>query len=81
MHTCTIFTSCIVSLTDLECAKLGMSIAGASVESELGLTPATRIPRKEDSGDLVVTLFFRYWGLAASNATTRINEVPKITKS
>lgn len=30
--TCTIFTSCIVSLTDLEGAKLGTNIAGAPEE-------------------------------------------------
>lgn len=73
MHTCTIFTSCIASLIDLEGAKFGTSIAGASEETELDFPPATLLAPTESSAERG-TFFFRYWGLDESKGITYITK-------
>lgn len=75
MHTCTIFTSCIASRIDLEGAKFGTSIAGASEETELDFPPATLLAPTESSAERG-TFFFRYRGLDESQG---INSITKRT--
>lgn len=52
-HTCTIFTSCIASLTDLDDVRLGTSIAGASatIEFNLACTEPFRFTEYSDEVD------------------------------
>lgn len=57
-HTCTVFTSCIASLTDLDEVRLGTSIAGASANIEFNL-PCTEPFRFTEYSDELDDFLFR----------------------